>query len=84
MQAASFAVLLGVAVPLKYLAGYAGAVTVVGVLHGTSWLLYMWVVLAMVSLKMWNTLETLRLVGSTLIPLGGFSTARWIRRIDKK
>jgi integral membrane protein len=81
-QAASFIVLLGVAVPVKYFAGYDGGVTMMGALHGVLWLLYMWVVLAMATLKMWDGAQILRLVFSPLLPFGGFATARWINRIS--
>jgi integral membrane protein len=81
MQAGTFIVLLGVAMPVKYLVGHATGVTIMGALHGAMWLLYMWLVLAMKSLGMWNKAEMSRLVLSTLMPFGGFATARWINSI---
>jgi integral membrane protein len=81
-QAASFVALLGVALPVKYFAGYGGAVTTIGALHGVLWLLYMWVVLAMTTLKMWRGAQILRLVFSPLLPFGGFATARWINHLS--
>lgn len=84
MQAAALIALLGVAVPLKYLAGFAAGVTLVGTLHGALWLVYMWLVLAMASLRMWSKLDVLRLVLSALLPFGGFATALWINGISKE
>jgi len=83
MQAAAFIALLGIAVPVKYFAGYATGVTVVGTLHGAIWLLYMWTVVAMTSLNMWSKVEVSRLVLSSLLPFGGFATAHWINSISK-
>jgi integral membrane protein len=80
LQAASLVALLGV----RCIAGYSAGVTVVGALHGVVWLLYIWVLLAMVSLKMWSKLETSRLVVCTLVPFGGFVTALWINNLSKK
>ena len=81
LQGASFLILLGVAVPFKHMAGYAFGVTVMGTLHGALWLCYMWVVLAMMALKMWTRAETCRLMFSALLPFGGFAAARWIKSI---
>jgi integral membrane protein len=81
MQGASFIILLGVAVPLKHLGGYAIGVTVMGAVHGALWLCYMWMLLAMMTLKMWTKAETARLMLSTLLPFGGFATARWLKSL---
>jgi len=53
-------------------------------LHGVIWLLYMWLVLAMMTLKMSNRGQILRLVFSAVLPFGGFATALWINDISKK
>lgn len=83
-QATAYIVLLGIAMPVKYYAGYGAGVTVIGTLHGVTWLLYMWVLLAMMTLKMWNRGQLLRLVFSAALPFGGFATALWINNISKK
>jgi integral membrane protein len=83
-QATAFVALLGVAMPVKYFAGYGAGVTLIGALHGVTWLLYMWVVLAMMTLKMWNRSQVLRLIVSAVLPFGGFATALWIHSISRK
>jgi integral membrane protein len=83
-QATALVALLGIAMPIKYYAGYSVGVTVMGALHGVTWLLYMWVVLAMMTLKMWNRGQILRLVFSAVLPFGGFATALWIHHISRK
>lgn len=77
-EAASFIMLLGVAMPLKYINGDAPWVTLMGALHGFVWLLYIWLIIAMASLKMWRGRELLRLIVSTLVPFAGFANARWL------
>lgn len=84
MQAASLVALLGVAMPVKYFAGYSAGVTVLGALHGVAWLLYMWVVLAMMTLNMCDRKEVLRLMVSALLPFGGFATAAWVKGIANR
>ncbi|TFW21448.1 DUF3817 domain-containing protein [Duganella callida] len=63
------------------LAGPRVAVTAAGALHGAVWLLYAWLILAMICLKMWDKKQAARLVICALLPLGGFVTARWCRRL---
>lgn len=76
VEAASLVLLLGVKA-----AGAADAVTLIGALHGAVWLLYAWLILAMIWLKMWNRKEAARLVICALLPGGGFVTARWCRKL---
>jgi integral membrane protein len=75
IEAASLVVLAGV-----MLAGPRAAVTLIGALHGAIWLLYAWLIMAMIYLRMWNKKEAARMVLCALLPLGGFATARWCRR----
>lgn len=83
-QATTLVALLGIAMPIKYFAGYGTGVTLIGALHGVTWLLYIWVVLAMMTLKMWDRGEVLRLVISAALPFGGFATALWIHNMSRK
>lgn len=41
LEGTSFLLLLGIAMPLKYLAGQPLAVTVIGTAHGALWILYL-------------------------------------------
>lgn len=73
-------VLLGVAVPLKHVAGYAGAVTVMGPLHGLAFLYYLWTIANTVSGDDWNRTEIWQLLGCALLPFGAWFSIRLIRR----
>jgi integral membrane protein len=78
LQAVAYVVLLAA----SYGAGHSAASTCAGALHGALWLLYMWVLLAMIMLKMWRKRDIARLVISPLLPFGGFATVRWIKRMS--
>ena len=80
MEASTLIVLVGIGMPLKYFGSFGYAVKIIGPIHGVVWLLYMWVVLATVSLKMWKTSDVARLVVSSVLPFGGFVTAKWIEK----
>ncbi len=75
-EAASLLVLGG-----AMLCGSRDAVTVIGALHGVLWLLYAWLILAMISLKMWRKKEAVRVVVCALLPMGSLYTAHWCSRL---
>lgn len=71
-EATSFLVLVGIAMPLKYLAGYPEAVKVVGWVHGVLFItLCAAIVLAVVQADLPKRLAALAFVAS-LIPFGPF------------
>jgi integral membrane protein len=53
LEAISFLVLVGVAMPVKYLAGQPGAVRVVGLVHGVLFLAYLLTLVAAASAHRW-------------------------------
>lgn len=84
IEALTFIMLIGVAVPLKYFEGYSAGVAILGPIHGIVWLSYIWVVLATASLKMWKKLDIFRLVINSALPFGGFATAEWIGQLSTR
>lgn len=72
LEGVSFLVLLGVAMPLKYLAGLPQAVRIVGSLHGVLFLLFL-VVLAQAALAYrWPLTRVLGAVVAAVLPFGPF------------
>ncbi len=71
-EATTLLLLVGVAVPLKHLAGYANAVHVMGPIHGLVFLTYIWLAVQTVAGGGWNGGETTRLFVGALVPFGGF------------
>lgn len=72
LEGVSFLVLLGIAMPLKYVAGLPVAVRIVGTTHGLLFLAYAWLVWGFLTRAEWS----LRRAGSAmfwgLIPFGTF------------
>ena len=76
----SFLVLLGVAMPLKYLAGRPGAVRVVGMAHGVLFLLYVAAALQARRAQHWTWRRTGLVLLASLLPAGPFvADARLLR-----
>lgn len=72
-------VLLGVAVPLKHLAGLPQAVALMGPLHGLAFLLYLWVTMNVAAGCNWESRDLVRVFGAAFVPFGFISTLRFIR-----
>lgn len=80
LEGISFLLLLGIAMPLKYLAGEPGAVRVIGMAHGVLFLMYVLVVwLAHVEYR-WPLQRTSLLLLASILPFGPFVADRRILR----
>lgn len=72
MEGISYLVLLGIAMPLKYLLDVPLAVKIAGSLHGLLFVLYV-IALAHVTLKKrWSTLKVAGAFLASLLPFGNF------------
>ncbi|GAA4005255.1 DUF3817 domain-containing protein [Hymenobacter fastidiosus] len=72
LEGVSFLVLLGIAMPLKYLAGQPDAVRVVGMAHGVLFVLYVLLVIQ-VSLELsWSWRKALLALVVSVVPFGTF------------
>ena len=81
MEGASFLVLLGIAMPLKYLAGYPQAVRVVGMIHGLLFVAFAIVVVeASVSMR-WPLRRVLAAFVASVLPFGPFVFDAHLRRV---
>lgn len=69
-----------IAVPLKHLAGYPIAVSVMGPVHGIAFVLYMWMIISTTASGLWRGPEVCRLVIAAIVPFGGLVSASWIAR----
>ncbi|ADE55405.1 DUF3817 domain-containing protein [Coraliomargarita akajimensis] len=71
-EAISYLLLLGIAMPLKYIWGIPEAVRVVGMAHGILWMAYVGLaVLGQIDYK-WQTKTTVWLFIASLLPFGPF------------
>ena len=80
VEATTLVLLVGVAVPLRHLAGKPLAVTVMGPVHGLAFAAYVWTVLQTVAGGNWRRREWLRLLVTAFVPLAGYANLPLIRR----
>ena len=83
IEGISYLVLLGIAMPLKYLAGLPLAVRVVGSLHGLLFVLF-FLAVAEVTIRRpwWSASFWLKAFVASIVPLGTFVFDRWLQRIE--
>ena len=68
----SFLILLLIAMPLKYFAGYPQAVLIVGWIHGFLFIVYIISVIDVKIVKKWSITKSIIALAASLIPLGPF------------
>ena len=83
VEATTLLLLVGVAVPLRHLAGQPGAVTVMGPVHGLAFAAYVWTVLQTTAGGGWHRREWLRLLATAFVPFAGFANLPLIRRKER-
>ncbi|HKB03652.1 MAG TPA: DUF3817 domain-containing protein [Gemmataceae bacterium] len=79
-EGVSFLVLLGIAMPLKRLAGLPEAVFVVGWIHGVLWIFYLLTAARSAYADRWTVKHMFWAFVASVLPFGPFVFDRWIRR----
>jgi len=82
-EGTSYVVLLFIAMPIKYMAGYPGVVWYVGWVHG---LLFMLFILALITVKIsmeWNFKRTFIAFFAALLPFGTFVLDKSLRKEEE-
>ncbi len=79
LEGVSFLLLLGVAMPLKYLAGKPEAVSVVGMAHGVLFLLYGLALFQVKRVHRWSIRKALVPFVAAFLPFGPFLIDRRLR-----
>lgn len=80
LEGVSYLVLLGIAMPLKYMAGIPQAVRVVGMAHGVLFVLFVLLLIQVATEKSWSLKKSALSFISSLVPFGTFyADARWFR-----
>ena len=80
LEGVSYLILLGIAMPLKYLAGIPEAVRVVGMAHGVLFVLFVILLIQVAVERSWSFKKTFLSFLSSLIPFGTFyADVKWFR-----
>jgi integral membrane protein len=82
-EAASFLILLGVAMPLKHVAGLPGPVKVVGWVHGLLFLVYLQALLSAHADRGWPLKRTALLFIAAVVPAGPLFFEKSLRREER-
>lgn len=80
VEGTTLLLLLGVAVPLKRLAGWPEGASVMGPVHGLAFLLYAYALAEAASAGAWPWRHIARAALACLLPFGTFLNDRWLRR----
>lgn len=79
----SFLILLGIAMPLKYLADMPEAVRIIGMAHGILFIAYILLVVQVKLLHRWSVGKALLAMFASVIPFGTFYVEKkWLRETD--
>lgn len=79
----SYLLLLGVAMPLKYLGGMPGPVEVIGMVHGILFLLYALAALNLLIALRWSPVWFLGAMVASVVPFGTFVVDARLRRHER-
>ena len=80
VEGLSFLVLLGIAMPLKYLSGMPTPVTVIGWIHGLLFVLYLVAVAEVARARQWQRGRVLAALAAAVLPFGTFVFDTRLRR----
>ncbi|MBR0664021.1 DUF3817 domain-containing protein [Roseomonas hellenica] len=72
IEAATLLLLIGLAVPLKHLAGWEPGVKAMGPIHGLAFVAFAWTAMQTVAGGGWSRAEVARLFALAFLPFGGF------------
>ncbi|MFD0679874.1 MULTISPECIES: DUF3817 domain-containing protein [unclassified Paenibacillus] len=76
----SFILLLGIAMPLKYYAGFPQPVKIIGMLHGLLFVLYILTLAHVTLTNRWSFLRVIGALIASLLPFGTFVLDARLRR----
>lgn len=80
LEGISYLILLGIAMPLKYLVGLPQVVRVVGMAHGVLFVLFVLLLIQVAIEKSWSFKKSALSFVSSLVPFGTFyADSRWFR-----
>jgi integral membrane protein len=84
IEGVSYLVLLGIAMPLKYLADEPGAVRITGMIHGVLFVLFCAALTLVWQRRRWSILRSSLIFASSLVPCATFFMDRHLARWDSE
>ncbi|HEX7781273.1 MAG TPA: DUF3817 domain-containing protein [Sphingobium sp.] len=84
VEGATLALLIGVAVPLKHLAGIPAAVSIMGLVHGLAFLTYIYMLAETLGERAWPRARAIRMIVLAIIPFGAFANERALARRQRE
>lgn len=80
LEGVSLLLLLGIAMPLKYMAGLPEAVRIVGMAHGVLFVLYVLLVAQVAIERSWSWKKAILSILASIVPFGTFyADAKWFK-----
>ncbi|MCE7039777.1 DUF3817 domain-containing protein [Dyadobacter sp. CY312] len=80
LEGVSLLLLLGIAMPLKYMAGLPEAVRIVGMAHGVLFVLYVLLVVQVAIERSWSWKKAILSILASIVPFGTFyADAKWFK-----
>ena len=76
LEGSSFILLLGIAMPLKYMYDKPEMVKIVGMAHGVLFMMYIVLAIVVKEKLNWNTKQTLLVLVASVLPFGTFYADR--------
>jgi integral membrane protein len=83
LEGISFLVLLGIAMPLKYLASYPTPVKIVGWIHGLFFVLYLIALADVTKKRQWSRAQVIGALIASVVPFGTFVLDSRLRQEEK-
>jgi len=84
LEACSFLILVGVAMPLKYFAGQPGAVKVFGWIHGLLFMVFCGALLRTIVIARWPLARAALIFVAALLPFGPFVVDRRMKEYARE
>lgn len=84
IEGSSYLLLLGIAMPLKYIAGIPEAVKIIGWVHGLFFIFFLAAALQVHLIVRWPFLRVLGVLAASVIPFGTFILDKYLRREEQK
>jgi integral membrane protein len=82
VEGSTLVVLIFIAVPLRHLAGYPLATAIMGPIHGTAFVVYVWMLIQTLVSGEWTRTEILWLAMAAIVPFGAFFNERVLKAKD--